>query len=549
MKRFLTYFLFFAVRLFSQNVNLSEGELFDGEPYIAVNPTNAQNMVVAWMSMLPNGKIYVKTRNSFDGGKTWQSTVTLANAFPQATAADVSLAFNEQGEVFLSFINSNHRLDEGGVYIRKSTDGGTIWSDPVEAININADSGKFPIDRPWLCVDKSDGVFNGRIYLTTVNAKAAGNVSPPFHPYFVCSDDGEAFGELRYLDAPNFWAGNVIRSPMPTPTVASDGKFHAVYSSYVPSQNIFPRYILAKSSDGGDTFEYFPVYAQTHIVSDTLAKKGYLLRSDPSNAEHLAFVFLDEKFGDADVNFTESFDGGETWSEPKRINDDEQGNGVMQDLIWADFDNDGDFAITWRDRRNGDGSGYASDYEIYGSVRLNGASDFSSDFIISDTLLPYDPLLDRNGNDFMCVDFNNDTLNVVWGDMRNGKMNIWFQRVAVEDVVSVIPNDNSLENPNKFALNRNYPNPFNLTTIISYSISNVCVNTKNSAAQGIRHAVDVTLDVYNALGQKVATLVNKEQTAGNYSVLFDAGDLPSGIYFYTLHAYDFTATKKMLLIK
>ena len=544
MKKFFAYLFFLTAELFSQNVNLSQGDLFDGEPYIAVNPTNGKNVVVAWMSMLPNGKIYIKTRNSFDAGRTWQPAVTLENAFMQATAADVSLAFNKAGEVFLSFINSNHRLNEGGVYVRKSTDGGTTWSKPVEAINVNADSGKFPIDRPWLCIDTSGGIFDGRIYLTTVNAKVAGTVSPPFHPYFVYSDGGNAFSNLQYLDSPNFLAGNIIRSPMPTPAVASNGNFYAVYSSYVPSQNIYPQYILAKSSDGGVTFTYFSVYAQTHIVHDTLAKKGYVLRSDPSNAEHLAFIFLDEKFGDADVTFIESFDEGETWSEPKRINDDEPGNGVMQDLVWADFDSDGDLAITWRDRRNGDGSGYASDYEIYGAVRLNGASNFSPNFVISDTLLPYDSVLNRNGNDFMCVEFNNDTLNVVWGDTRNGEMNVWFQKIGIEDVVSVNSQNILLENPNRFLLKQNYPNPFNPTTTISYSIPSIIA--KSGAT---KQSVNVVLDVYNSLGQKIATLVNKAQAPGDYSVRFDASNLPSGVYFYKLQTGKFTSTKKMILIK
>jgi hypothetical protein len=59
----------------------------------------------------------------------------------------------------------------------------------------------------------------------------------------------------------------------------------------------------------------------------------------------------------------------------------------------------------------------------------------------------------------------------------------------------------------------------------------------------------VALSVYNALGQKIATLVNKEQVPGNYTVQFDASNLPSGIYFYTLRAGDFVSTKKMILMK
>ena len=101
--------------------------------------------------------------------------------------------------------------------------------------------------------------------------------------------------------------------------------------------------------------------------------------------------------------------------------------------------------------------------------------------------------------------------------------------------------------PLKFELSQNYPNPFNPTTTISYSIPTPSVIVPPKA--GKQSVVNVTLAVYNALGQKVATLVNKAQAAGNYTVQFDARDLPSGIYFYTLRAGEFVATKKMILMK
>ena len=104
---------------------------------------------------------------------------------------------------------------------------------------------------------------------------------------------------------------------------------------------------------------------------------------------------------------------------------------------------------------------------------------------------------------------------------------------AVEDIESV----------SEFALNQNYPNPFNPTTTITYSLP-----VKNGVETS-RQGVTVSLQIFNSLGQKVATLVNKEQAPGNYSVQFNADNLPSGIYFYTLRAGNFVSTKKMILIK
>ena len=88
--------------------------------------------------------------------------------------------------------------------------------------------------------------------------------------------------------------------------------------------------------------------------------------------------------------------------------------------------------------------------------------------------------------------------------------------------------------PNYYALNQNFPNPFNPETKISYSIA------ENS---------NVTLKVYNILGSEIATLVNKKQNSGNYEVSFNAVNISSGIYFYTLQSGNYTQTKKMVLVK
>jgi len=79
-----------------------------------------------------------------------------------------------------------------------------------------------------------------------------------------------------------------------------------------------------------------------------------------------------------------------------------------------------------------------------------------------------------------------------------------------------------------------YPNPFNLTTTIEYSIQSAGL---------------VTLKIYDILGTEVAELVNVAKEAGYYSVTFNASELPSGIYFYTLTSGNFMATKKLILLK
>jgi len=88
--------------------------------------------------------------------------------------------------------------------------------------------------------------------------------------------------------------------------------------------------------------------------------------------------------------------------------------------------------------------------------------------------------------------------------------------------------------PAAFSLSQNYPNPFNPSTSIKYQVSSIA---------------QVTLKLYDVLGNEVATLVNEEKPAGSYEVEFNASQLSSGIYFYKLQVDGFISTKKMTLIK
>ncbi|MGE5351434.1 MAG: T9SS type A sorting domain-containing protein [Acidobacteriota bacterium] len=85
-----------------------------------------------------------------------------------------------------------------------------------------------------------------------------------------------------------------------------------------------------------------------------------------------------------------------------------------------------------------------------------------------------------------------------------------------------------------YCLEQNYPNPFNPTTIINYSVANYC---------------HVKLTIFDLLGKEVSTIVNELKEPGKYQTTFNAADLNSGLYFYTIRAGEFVSTKKLMLIK
>lgn len=130
--------------------------------------------------------------------------------------------------------------------------------------------------------------------------------------------------------------------------------------------------------------------------------------------------------------------------------------------------------------------------------------------------------------------------------MKNGTNNIYVSNNCYIDlpilsgsagVTGLFAEDNESltdSEPNKFSLSQNFPNPFNPSTAIEYSIA------KNEHVQ---------LKVYDLLGREVAVLVNEMQVPGSYNVIFNAQDLSSGIYFYRICTASFADVKRMILVK
>ena len=126
--------------------------------------------------------------------------------------------------------------------------------------------------------------------------------------------------------------------------------------------------------------------------------------------------------------------------------------------------------------------------------------------------------------------FNRNTGEVV----DEGILDAIMQGAGKRNTTSVL-DGTSLNIPNEFLLGQNYPNPFNPITVITYEVPQL---------------TNVTIRVYDTLGRQVAVLVNNEaKEAGNNEVVFDATNLPSGVYFYRIFTEGFSDTKKMILMK
>jgi hypothetical protein len=106
-----------------------------------------------------------------------------------------------------------------------------------------------------------------------------------------------------------------------------------------------------------------------------------------------------------------------------------------------------------------------------------------------------------------------------------------YLKATTDSVFTYVNNQNIVK---EFELFQNFPNPFNPTTTIRYSIPE----------SGI-----VTLKIYNLLGEELTTLVNDYKNAGSYQVRFDAKNLSSGIYYYQIESGNFVQVRKMVLVR
>ena len=112
------------------------------------------------------------------------------------------------------------------------------------------------------------------------------------------------------------------------------------------------------------------------------------------------------------------------------------------------------------------------------------------------------------------------------GSFTTARFDLYHIITGTDDEIPVVAN--------KYSLDQNFPNPFNPETTLEYTLQN---------------SGEVSLIIYNLLGQEMTRLVNEVQKAGNHQVTWNASNVASGIYFYRLQAGDFVQTRKMVLLK
>lgn len=440
------------------DVSINPNITWNGECSMAINPTNPQNLCVAWMkitSVFPYS-LNIVTSRSTDGGQTWSTPLVLPHFGTYNSSADPSFAVKNDGTFMLCYIDYKATKDSGAVYFVKSNNGGLSWSAPVKTID-GAFSSDKTIDRPWMAIDNSGGPYNGNIYIVTKSIRE----SP--YPHYIrmtkSTNGGLSWSVPKHVD--DSIPSDLVLNSMGVPCVSADGKLRILYASYAPAKYLFPRFVYAQSTDGGNTLTYHQVAIIPSnaglAATDTLYQPSYHIAANPINANNLIVSGIDNRNGDPDVLVMYSNDGGQTFSNVVRVNDDAIGNGKGQDMSWADFSPSGTYCIAWRDRRNG-ASGQYGNSQLFVSYSKNGGQNFAPNIQLSTGSSPALPWED--GVDFLGIAASDSCIHVAWPDYRNNSnTQIYSNKYCSANLTSIAGHINT-------PLIEFYPNPAEHSVII-----------------------------------------------------------------------------------
>lgn len=208
-----------------RNLKLSRTGSFNGEPTIAVDPRDPDNLVAAWMHTGTPRTNEIMVTASIDGGASWNTPVPIAHVDPAYHASpDVSVIFDGYGTAHLTFIDmdadpaSDPRKGEfairsGEVVHMRSQDGGFTWSQPVP-VRHSSETPDFAIDRPWIAVDDSGGPRDGWLDVVTISFFDDTNHEPPQHVHLKRSEDhGATWGPDVQMDDLEYGTGPLAGVP------------------------------------------------------------------------------------------------------------------------------------------------------------------------------------------------------------------------------------------------------------------------------------------------------------------------------------------------
>lgn len=520
------------------NVNANGGNIRNdaaNEPSIAFDITNPNNMAIGWRQFDHISSNFRQAGYAYttDGGMTWTFPGVIE---PGVFRSDPVLDSDANGNFYYNSLTVENNNDfVCDVY--KSTDGGITWSEAVDA-----QGG----DKQWMVVDKISKIGKGNIYAywTSYYSVCAPN------SFTRSVDGGQSFENCVYIPNEPYWGTLAVAKNGDLYIGGFDGENYVVVKStsakYADSVVTFKDPVTV---DLGGPLAGFGGPNEAGITGQTY------IAVDTSDGDYSGVVYLlgtvmknngDGTIDNADLIIAASDDGGKTWLPPVRISDDTSSS-AWQWFGTLSVAPNGRVDVVWLDTRNAPEGTYYS--ELYYSFSYDGGQTWYPNVkLIDESFDPHVGWPNQNKmGDYFDMVSDNEGVHLAWAATYNGEQDVFYSRIFT-DVINSTENINS-NLPSEFVLEQNYPNPFNPSTTIKFTIPNV-VDAKFASTT-------TKLVVYDVLGRKIKTLLNKSLQPGSYEVNFNASGLANGVYFYTLRigslsantGQAFVQTKKMILIK
>ena len=388
------------------------------EPSIAVDPTAPNRIVIGWRQFDTVSSNFRQAGYAYtnDGGRTWTFPGVIE---PGIFRSDPVLETDAEGNFYY-----NSLTVQGGDFwcdIFKSTDGGQTW-----------DNGTFAFggDKQWFVIDKTSSIGQGNIYMTWSGGGCCGN------DRFTRSTDGNNSYENPIAMPEQAWWGQLDVDNEGTLYVFGRDPginvFHMNRSLNARNAGQIPVFDLSVPVDlGGDTAGFVDgspnpggLLGQMNIVVD---KSG-----GPTEGNVYVLATVDPPGSDpVDVMFARSTDGGNTWSNPVRINDDPAGENNWQWFGTLSVAPNGRIDVIWNDTRN---TGQANMSELYYAFSTDGGITWSANQQLSDAFNSHLgwPNQNKMGDYY---DMKSDLLgaDLAWSATFNGEQDVYFLRIGEYD--------------------------------------------------------------------------------------------------------------------
>lgn len=400
-----------------KNVKVNSINNSPEEVSIAINPRHPNNLVA--------GANINNYYFSFDGGNTWTNK-EIADS-KNGVWGDPVLIFDLNGSAYyfhLSRPSQGEWIDR--IVCAKSSDGGMTFDNPGTYMGLNPPKKQ---DKPWACVDYTESKWKNNIYVSWTQFDAYDSRDPKDKSNIMFSYSSDAGTSWSNALRINSISGDCIDSSLSTEgAVPCNGPNGEIYIGWSVNNKL----IFDRSTDGGLTWLDEDIIAGDQIGGWAYDIPGLyrcnglpVTCCDISNSAYRGNIYInftDIRNGanDADVFIIRSSDGGFTWSDAIRVNDDPEKNGKQQFMSWMSVDPvSGSIYVLYYDRR--DHSDNSTD--VYLARSTDGGSTFVNTRISEK---PFTPDKYVFFGDYICVNAYNDFAACIWQRMDSGKLSVIY---------------------------------------------------------------------------------------------------------------------------